>query len=185
MKTKICSKCKAEKACDEFYVSSRRCKDCHKAYAESNKERIRIRKAAYYLRTKEDRKKAAEAYRNKDGGESNRKRAKEYYEQNTEKVREYRSEYAKGAGYWVHRLSRSKTHAKQSGVKVIEHITHQELLDHWKSIGQKPTECHICGHEDEDRFFQLDHVIPRTDPNCTHTVDNLLPACPLCNNSKN
>lgn len=91
---KICTKCKVEKDESMFYRTYTRktafswwCRDCVRKYNSNNKDKIKKRKANYYVKNKDKINEYGANYRanNKD---KNRERMASYREANRDKIRE-------------------------------------------------------------------------------------------------
>jgi hypothetical protein len=87
MKIKICSKCKKEKELSKFYKKSStkdghkpECIACVKKYLDKNKERIKVKRADYYLKNKPHLTLQHQKYR-----DNHKPQARKYYKKYKEK----------------------------------------------------------------------------------------------------
>jgi len=89
---KTCSKCKQNKAAEDFYKGRSECKECQKeykkAYRKQNAEKIKKYCKAWYQQNAEKMKEQKKAYR-KQNAEKIKERMKAYYEQNAKKIKKY------------------------------------------------------------------------------------------------
>ena len=102
---KTCSKCKQDKAAEDFCKGRPECKECRKeykkAYYEQNREKIKERKKAYRKQNSEKIKAYYEQNREKikawreQNAEKIKERHKAYREQNREKIKERKKAYRK------------------------------------------------------------------------------------------
>jgi len=103
---KTCSKCKQNKAAEDFNKGRPECKECQKeykkAYYEQNREKIKERKKAY----------------RKQNSEKIKEQKKAYYEQNAEKLKEYQKAYRKQNPEKI--KERTKAYRKQNREKIKE-----------------------------------------------------------------
>lgn len=83
-----CTKCKQNKAAEDFYKGRAECKECQKeckkAYYKQNAEKLKEQRKAYYQQNREKIKEREKAYR-----KQNREKIKVYCKQNREKMRIY------------------------------------------------------------------------------------------------
>lgn len=94
--SKLCTKCKIEQPSNNFYNTSRKCKDCTKEYArlykQKNKQIILQKRKIKYSENKE-----YESKKNKEKYLKNKKyyldKSKKYREENKEKMNEYWKKY--------------------------------------------------------------------------------------------
>ena len=85
-----CSKCKQNKAAEDFYKGRSECKECQKAYYQQNSEKIKERNKAHYQQNAEKKKEQMKAYR-----KQNSEKIKAYRKQNREKIKEQKKAYRK------------------------------------------------------------------------------------------
>ena len=89
---KKCTKCKQDKAAEDFHKGRTECKECQKEYQkgryQQNAEKIKEQRKAYYKQNAEKIKKHDKAYREQNA-EKIKKRGKAYREQNAEKIKKY------------------------------------------------------------------------------------------------
>lgn len=163
---KKCTKCGEIKDESKFYFDKRRsspysqCKTCHNAItARWSKEHPEERRAYLY-----------------DYNRSEKVKEKERARYNTpadkEKARKWR--HSPGA-----RLVRqAKYYRRRARLQnAASNLTKQEWENTLKSYGGK---CVYCGGDGTT----IDHVVPIARGG-SHSVNNVVPACPTCNSSKN
>lgn len=74
---------------------------------------------------------------------------------------------------------------RRAKLKAGEGFTHDERHAYWEAKDIDPKVCTYCDlHIENWETSQADHVIPLTRSG-THTLDNVMPCCFLCNCSKN
>lgn len=185
---KICSDC----GCETFYASKGLCKKCYRkaAYKRETstpeaRQKIKETRARHYQKHKEYYK----------------KRSKDYNENNTGKVIEYRKKYyertheeqkAKSREYYHRDLDKSRAKNRERSVmpatrfrQGIEAARKRELVwdltfEQYSEIISKP--CHYCG---KDLTDQKGSSLDRIDNNLGYTLGNVLPCCGDCNVVKN
>jgi 5-methylcytosine-specific restriction endonuclease McrA len=159
---KVCTKCGEEKSPDGFARDKRRkdglqvhCKACYREWYVANAERKQAAVADNYR-----------ANRAKYLTYNNA-----YYQENAERLREYRREYCKANHDAV-----SAAHARRRAQLANAHhepYTRSEILARW---GGKCCYCNALAEH-------LDHVTPIS-RNGADAEWNLVPACAPCNHSK-
>lgn len=79
---------------------------------------------------------------------------------------------------WPRRIGMSAERVREAG-SLVQVFTCTDLMLHWASYGIQSHRCVYCGN----RSQTLDHLVPvrRGGP---HSMQNLVPACIRCNNSK-
>jgi len=180
--TKTCSGCGAEKPLTGFYVRRRsqdgheaECKDCRRERSKlvyvGNAEAVKRRTRAYHLANPE----------------WSRERLRAHHEANAEnravaaaargllpEVREQRRESS--------RRSELRRRAIKAASEVVESITAAELT---VLLKQYRSRCYICGTRfSKTVVMHWDHFQPLARGG-HHTLENLRPACDLCNIRKN
>jgi len=100
-----CTKCKQNKAAEDFNKGRSQCKECRKAYYQQNREKKLEYQNAYNKQNREKRKEYRKQNREKikeqkkawyqQNLEKIKERRKAYYEQNAEKLTEYQKAYNK------------------------------------------------------------------------------------------
>jgi hypothetical protein len=98
--------------------------------------------------------------------------AKKWRVRNDDHIKQYRKDNSERG-----RMQHSKERSRKLGVKIIEDVYPSQVLEKWG------TDCHICNNPVGDNW-DMEHVIPRSHPDCTHTLDNIKPAHPTCNMKK-
>ena len=157
----------------EFRPHSRQCKACERekyrakqqAWAAANREAVRAKVRRHRVKKTAD---------------------PEYQEKQTEKIRTYRAQHptkaAEAAKRWrerhPERAKASWSHVRARRRSAGGSITPQE----WEAVltyfSHRCAYCHAPGKQ------TIDHVDPLAKSG-EHTVDNVVPACPSCNSSKN
>ena len=93
-----CSKCKQNKAAEDFNKGRPECRECQKEYRKAwyqqNREKIKEWGKAYYEQNAEKLKEQQKAY-HKQNREKLKEKMKAYYKQNREKIKEQRKAYRK------------------------------------------------------------------------------------------
>ena len=116
----------------------------------------------------------------KDNKERQAEYSKQWHEDNREYILEKMKQWKKDNREKVNAYV-AKRRAIQKGATEGENFTRQEVLDEWG------TDCHICGEPiDLDEWHQ-DHVIPlqpEEGESGPHTLGNVKPSHPHCNQSK-
>ena len=181
---KTCTKCGETKPTTEFHKKSDTrdglhsyCKSCRKAsdkaYYEANKEKIKARDKAYREANKEKIKAYREANKEKIKArqrayrEASPEKVKAYYEANREERKAWQRAYRETpAG----KFSQYRRRAKIRNIPFL--IEFQQFEDLW----QKP--CYYCGAE--IKTIGLDRV----DNDGPYHIDNVVPCCAPCNQSK-
>jgi 5-methylcytosine-specific restriction endonuclease McrA len=104
--------------------------------------------------------------------EYRRVKAKEYYQQNRQKIKERQKKYnASEAG----KMSR-----KRGKVKFLYKITYQQWLMLCEAVGKV---CQICFEPHKISELEIDHIIPRSKGG-ESKLENYQPLCRLCNTKK-
>lgn len=165
---KICSVCSEFKLIENFYKTTKICKQCisikRKEYYQKNKKHIGIRHKKYYQQNKEKL-----LFQSKRWKETNKEkvilRYKKWYENNSEQ----------------RLISKIKT-AKRRGIAQNSNgiFTIQDLTEIYKDQNYQ---CYYCGTELKDYIFELDHKIPLSRGG-TNWPDNLCCTCNICNTAK-
>lgn len=171
----ICSNCGEEKPhcanglCTECYGKLSRQDPEHKAKHAEQERKRRVEKSESYVRAE---KKRSQSKKRK---EWERKYNYEYYRNNIEKMRAYAIEYRKAD----RERQRVYMETHRNREKQVETTL---TLDEWNEILERYNHsCYYCGRSDLP--LQMDHKIP-VSRNGGLTADNIVPACPPCNNSK-
>lgn len=176
---KTCSKCKAEKAHEDFNRRSRskdglesQCRACREDYWESIREaRVKYQRS-YYQANREVLEAKKRARRDSDRG-AYLEKERAYYAANRVDRVEFAREYRKAnphsswaAGY--------RKRARLFGFEpTVEDFTKPDVIDRYGDA------CFYCGGE----FQELDHYVP-VSKGGQHTLDNVRPSCAACNLAK-
>jgi len=172
MSTKRCTKCDIEKLLAEFHLQpankdghDSRCKACHAAY---NRQ--------YYQEHREEYQEHMQQY-NREHREERAVHDRQYHEKHREERQEYMRQY-----YQEHpevyraafRQYRARKLNAEGEYTAEEFIALCEYMD-WR--------CTYCGCELTAETVTADHMIPLSRGGSDY-IDNITPACKLCNVSK-
>ena len=160
-------------------------------YYKENKESLLTRHRLYYQNNKNDISKKAKEYREnnidnivyvkKEYYENNKdkilKKAKEYRIKNKEKILSFLKEYRKTYNYKISKRNsenKRRTLTKSGDVTTIQL---RELIEGAKK-------CYWCESKINKKDYHIDHFVPLSKGG-SHTISNLVIACPKCNLKKN
>ena len=178
MKMKICSKCKSEKALDQFNVDKQKkdgmtycCKSCNiqraKLWAQNNKEKRKAIAEKYRLANIEKCKAAVKKSQLKNPERINR-----WTEENKEKIKQYKEKWRKNnKEYFIADKHRRRG---ASGTFTTAQINKLFLLQ----IGK----C-VCCRKDISDGFHRDHIVPITKGG-SNDILNIQLLCASCTHSK-
>lgn len=120
--------------------------------------------------------------------EESRAKEREYYQSNVERIRAidaaryYRDKEKRTAQNNARRKKRGRREEVNKRRAKIRNLTREFTKADWNNcLDAFDGSCCYCGSKDK---IQQEHFIPLTKGG-TYTVDNILPACKECNNSKN
>ena len=163
MKTKTCTKCNETKSIDEFQ-KDKKMKDGHKNQC---KECVGKRMKKY-----------------KDDPENKRNikvQRKQYRIENKEELATKNKEWRNNNPGKVKANDQGKR-ARRRGADIDwNHV--EELEEYWISQGIDPCKCFYCSCVLTAKTRQLEHMIPLARGG-TSNMDNIVPACQSCNNTK-
>ena len=179
---KECPGCGKVLPAAEFYPSSRnrsgltsRCRACHKAYADENRERKAAREREYRSRPEvlERRKKQqAEYHARPEVAERRRATQKKRYDENSERIIARTRAYAE-ANPHVNWESDYRLRCEGYGLEpTVVSFTREELVAYWGN-GER---CLYC----DGPFEQIDHHVPVA-AGGAHAIENVIPCCAPCN----
>lgn len=198
MKAKICRICNKEFPLTEEYFNTRKdgkdgfrneCKECKKKKWKEDSERIQKQRKEHYKINKERLcKYRAEHYQ--DNKEHFREQARKHYRDN----KEYYSMHDKFY-YYANKEKvslRKKLYIKNNPTKAKMYIQKRRAMkrklpatltvEQWENIKKYfNNRCAYCGKE---LTLQQEHFIPLTKGG-EYTINNIIPACKICNSSKN
>lgn len=186
---KICKQCGHTKPLDEYHnrkgTSDGKfiyCKECvrtrNREKARENKEKRSAYNKQYYKENKEVHQARGLAWR-ESNREYLREKAKKYYQDNKEehlaRTREYKAQNKER----VKECIRKSLQVRRAKIRSLPRsLTHQEWLD---TLALFENRCAYCGQNDE---MHQEHIIPVVKDG-GYTKNNIIPACPSCNHSKN
>jgi len=212
IKTKLCPKCQTEKSVELFSKDKTtkdglqtRCKECAKAYqqtnAEANKEKIAKQGKSYREANKEKIAKRKKAYReaNKDKRAEYIKthadriaaQMKEYRQSNASKIVEYRKKYNQNnasklveyrKAYFqtpIGKAAKKNSNHKRRSITKQGDVTTQQLLE----LQQNAKACYWCGISLKGKKVHVDHYVPLK-LGGEHALNNLVVSCSHCNQNK-
>jgi len=196
---KVCTKCKKEKpATTDFFHANKkyglntRCIDCIRQYERDKKDEIALRKKEYYEKNKKaysdraklnyDNNKEKFAKKSKE----QRERQKEYYQENKEsiksKIKKYKEKNPEAAKRYRNKNKeklRIYCQRRKARVKGLPYLLN---FYEWGEIKKKfNCSCAYCGRMLK---LQQEHFVPLSRGG-EYSVQNIIPACGECNNSKN
>jgi 5-methylcytosine-specific restriction endonuclease McrA len=207
-KTKVCTRCGIEypATSEYFYLDKRRknglrakCKLCHskegkkyylgnkewfnefcKNHYEENKEEYLKRQSIYRIKNKDKISKYHKEYHAKNRDEMLIK-SKEKYKKRIEYYKEKHRQYSKifhktERGKQISNINCQKRHARKKELDAT--FTIEEWNECKRYFNNK---CCYCGNESK---LQQDHFIALSKDG-EYTINNIVPACQSCNNSKN
>jgi hypothetical protein len=182
MELKICFRCKKELPRNLDYFPSNKsrkdglspyCKKCLVEYKQEhrkkNKEQIRKHKQEYYLKAKEHIQEYQQANR-----EHILENKREHHRKNREQEKAYRREYLKN-NLDKYRIWNKRRSAR---IKGLQFNYSSEIWEN--AVKYFDNKCAYCG---EEKPLQQEHFIALSKGG-EYTVNNIIPACLSCNDSK-
>lgn len=178
---KICNKCERSLDLSDYYKDKTKkdglstcCKDCRKQWKRDNKEKIASYNREYGQEHKEEAKIRKRKNRN-NRVEHYRQLHRNWVARNPEKNKENkRKDYEKFKNAYIQR-ARLRRVLMES---LRADLTYEQWVNTLFYFGQK---CAYCGKDGE---MHQEHIIP-VSKSGEYTKDNIIPACPKCNLSKN
>ena len=175
---KICTKCHKSLPIDEFTWLNKskgyrmaECKSCrqarNKAYYSANAPKLKEARHEYYLNNRDAILAHAKIYH------AAKERTEETRKRQTAVVRGWRASNPDRNRAIVHK-SRDKMHGSFT-TEELEQVKHEQFVG-------GHIRCFYCG-SDVDTNYQIEHVVP-VSRGGSNTIDNIVLACPPCNQSK-
>lgn len=188
-KAEILQKRKAEREQNSEIIAERK-----KSYYERNKEKILEKQKVYRETNREKIIDYGRRYYSENKDILNDKK-KIYYQNNKEKMSKWQREYEKKN--WDKVLARGREWKRKNPLKVLDYVNRRRARKHNAMIGDAKeiqnhinrlrtspdTVCHYCYAPLFGMPIHIDHVTPLS-RNGSHSIDNLVAACPKCNYDK-
>lgn len=210
--TKICTKCGNEKPATNDYFSKKKggkyglhawckkcCSDYKKKYSEENRDKIAALGKRYYKENEEAIKQKTKVYVKKNtekiserrkqyrlkNAERIKRAQKDFYAQNKEKYIKYREDNKEMISMRkaVYRRNNPEKHRKWNKERDARkrNLPVGYSNRQWEETKQFfDNKCAYCGKE---HVLQQDHFVPLS-KNGEYTINNIVPACQRCNDSK-
>jgi 5-methylcytosine-specific restriction endonuclease McrA len=186
---KICTSCKKEKQIEDFHKGSYHCKECRKIEYKKNHTKFINTSKEYYAN---NRKKMKQYYQ--DNKERIQSVHRKYREENKEKVKlsnlRYRIEqdaFVKKSKRIYKKTLKGKANAIMNQIKrnnQLKNVVYTLTADQWEEIKKLQNyTCLHCGKSEPEIKLTMDHIIPISKRG-DHTKENIQGLCRSCNARK-